>query len=154
MWYVHALSRKYLFLHNNTVTKYTCVLNCAMGSLKYRYLVLEGIAIKVFYCNCIRFDCVFYLLFLLKSSSCIIKYNAKCRHICIMMGTYRKKKTLPGDNMLKNQFMPIIIKSRYWDIMFTVIQYYLPVYSDELIWLTGDSAHIGPDTGRRRVHVI
>lgn len=97
MWYmyVHA-SRKYLFLHNNTVTKYTCVLNCAMGSLKYRYLVLVGIAIKVLNCNCIRFDRVFYLLFLLKSSSCIIKYNAKCRHICIMMGTYRKK-TLPGN---------------------------------------------------------
>lgn len=91
MWYVHA-SRKYLFLHNNTVTKYTCVLNCAMGSLKYRYLVLVGIAIKVLNCNCIRFDCVFYLLFLLKSNTCIIKYNAKCQHICIMMGTYRKKK--------------------------------------------------------------
>lgn len=101
MWYmyVHA-SRKYLFLHNNTVTKYTCtcVLNCAMGSLKYRYLVLEGIAIKGLHCNCIRVDRVFYLLFLLKSSSCIIKYNAKCRHICIMMGTYRKKKTLPGNS--------------------------------------------------------
>lgn len=98
MWYmyVHA-SRKYLFLHNNTVTKYTCVLNCAMVSLKYRYLVLVGIAIKVLNCNCIRFDCVFYLLFLLKSSSCIFKYNAKCRHICIMMGTYRKK-TLPGNS--------------------------------------------------------
>lgn len=98
MWYmyVHA-SRKYLFLHNNTVTKYTCVLNCAMGSLKYRYLVLVGIAIKVLNCNCVRFDCVFYLLFLLKSNTCIIKYNAKCRHICIMMGTYRKK-TLPGNS--------------------------------------------------------
>lgn len=96
MWYVHA-SRKYLFLHNNTVTKYTCVLNSAMGSLKYRYLVLEGIAIKGLHCNCIRVDRVFYLLFLLKSSSCIIKYNAKCRHICIMMGTYRKK-TLPGNS--------------------------------------------------------
>lgn len=99
MWYmyVHA-SRKYLFLHNNTVTKYTCVLNCGMGSLKYRYLVLVGIAIKVLNCNCVRFDCVFYLLFLLKSNTCIIKYNAKCRHICIMMGTYRKKKTLPGNS--------------------------------------------------------
>lgn len=107
MWYVHALSRKYLFLHNNTVTKYTCVLNCAMGSLKYRYLVLEGIAIKGLHCNCIRVDRVFYLLFLLKSSSCIIKYNAKCRHICIMMGSCRKE-TLPGNSnqayMLKNQF--------------------------------------------------
>lgn len=103
--YVYVF-RKYLFLYNNIVIKYICVLNCVMGLLKYRYFVLEGIVIKGLYCNCIRVDRVFYLLFLLKSSFCIFKYNVKCRYICIMMGIYRKKKTLFGNlnlvYMLKN----------------------------------------------------
>lgn len=94
MWYVYVLFRKYLFLYNNIVIKYICVLNCVMGLLKYRYFVLEGIVIKGLYCNCIRVDRVFYLLFLLKSSFCIFKYNVKCRYICIMMGLYRKKENV------------------------------------------------------------
>lgn len=129
MWYmyVHA-SRKYLFLLNNTVTKYTCVLNCAMGSLKYRYLVLEGIAIKVLNCNCIRFDCVFYLLFLLKSSSCIIKYNAKCRHICIMMGTVHiEKKTRLNPNPSLHAKKSVFVKYTV-----TLLKYH--VYSNTILY--------------------